>query len=742
MKTLTIALTLALATTASSAATKGEAVASPAATAFDAGAEWTRFLATGSATGTDDAYGVLGDVGYDGTHVRADACRDASASLDQAVAAVPVGLALRHARMLCAEATGQGARADEELAAIGALVKHTVARSGNGAWTQPLRIVRPEDIDTFATAGGYERRYAFYSRLHPTRYFPVSVALYDAERRTERVFEFDFVDVLVQLKSDSPLHGYPFNRYSTGVAYIDAWASGGDVASVDARAMRDAWAENDLGKRRDLLKAAAGRGGLASARRWLALCREATLARCADGLADALLPLAEQGQGAARVTLAMAYLEGIGVRRDEAAARALIESTDRTWADRGASVELAEELNARSAAWPTWLVSRLDDPAIANLPAVRGVRVLGRILSKQPVSDPDRAFLEAPANNHQGMGLALLAALASDAKDPSATSLRDRAAAAGDAPSQVEVALALLKDGKEAAADRLMRDAAAGGDASAGWFVAATEMRAGRLLSARNWLLPGVVEGNVDSQVQLANLYTTDAPDLGGGPKDAREMFEELADASAEARMRLAGMLLRGDGGPKDVARARALLTRDAEAGEVEAQTALASSLADGSFGKAEPAAARRWFERAIAKGDDRARRDYGSWLVHEATPADRARGIALLRAAIDSDSEIARNNLAWALCTSPFDDVRDGRAGLEVARGLGDPAKLDAGTMDTVAACHAAASEFARAVDVQAAALAATPDAPLYAAMRKNLEKRLALYRDGQVYIETASEE
>lgn len=710
---------------------------------FDAAAAWTRYLAEGTFRETNAAYDTLARVGYDGTQVQPDRCRTAATDLDDAVRRVPVGLAVRHAKMLCAEATGDAARADSELAVVAALVRDAHARSGTGAWAPPLRVVRPEDVDAFVAASGYERRYAFYNDLHPARYFPLTVALFDGERRTERLVAFDFVDTLVQLKADRPFHGKPFDRYAMAVDFVDAWAGGGDVAAVDARAVRDAWAEPDLPRRRDLLKAGAGRGGLMAARGWLTLCRAHPFAGCAEGLADALLPLAEAGQGTARVTLAMAYLDGIGVRRDDAAARALIESSDRTWADRGASVDLALDLVSRDSPWPAWLAPRLQDPAVAEAPGARAALVLSHAGKATPLTAAERAFLEAPAQNRRGRGLALLASIAEERKAPEAVALRERAAAAGDATAQRVVAVQMInRDGDAAAAQALLRDAAASGDSAAAWLVALDEQRAGHLKAARDWLFPGAIAGDIDSQLALAGVLETGAEGLDSGPAQARGMYEELASDSAEAREQLAGMLLLGRGGAKDPARARALLEKDAAAGEVGAQTALASAFAHGLFGKADPASARKWFDRAVAKGDAAARTEYGTWLVRDRTSKARAEGLALLRQAAASDSLLARNNLAWAQCTSQYDDVRDGKAGLEVARAMGDLAKLDAGRIDTVAACHAAAGDYPEAARVQAVAIAATPDAPLYAAMRQSLAERLELYRSGKAYTETQPDE
>ena len=250
MKMPTLALLAMLAASGPSAA------GVPTPTSFDAAAAWTRFLAEGKFRETNDAYQVLERVGYDGRNVRPEGCREHAVALEEAVRAVPVGLAVRHARMLCADSTGDAARADAELGVVGALVRDGLARTGDGAWPRPIRVVRPEDVDAFIAAGGYERRFAYYGFVRPARYFPLTVSARDPERGVERLFDFDYVDTLVQLAGDGELHGFPVDRFSTAVAFVDAWAGGGTIAAVDARAVREAWGKDDVREKRDLLKAA------------------------------------------------------------------------------------------------------------------------------------------------------------------------------------------------------------------------------------------------------------------------------------------------------------------------------------------------------------------------------------------------------------------------------------------------------------------------------------------------------
>jgi hypothetical protein len=171
-----------------------------------------------------------------------------------------------------------------------------------------------------------------------------------------------------------------------------------------------------------------------------------------------------------------------------------------------------------------------------------------------------------------------------------------------------------------------------------------------------------------------------------------------------------------------------------------------------GTFGKVDEAEGTRFFERAIAAKDASAADGLAYWLFYtKKTPEARKRALEIWRAgmAYEDVSNLA-NNYAWALCT--FDDpaFRDGKAGLAVSAKIEDPT---VGQIDTIAACHAAAGDFATAkkkqqevVDGFVVLLAEQDKSTGGKAVAKDVQKqrdaqmaefksRLALYAAGKDY-------
>ena len=106
-------------------------------------------------------------------------------------------------------------------------------------------------------------------------------------------------------------------------------------------------------------------------------------------------------------------------------------------------------------------------------------------------------------------------------------------------------------------------------------------------------------KGSTSAMVELGVLLGTGS----GGTKDqaeARRLFERAAEAgNPRGVSNLAA--LSGDA-PSDPGKARALLTKAAEANSAEAQYQLGVMYADGVGGPKDDAAARTWFEKAAAE--------------------------------------------------------------------------------------------------------------------------------------------
>ena len=718
--------------------------------AKDVAGAWNTFLAKAEFEPSYAAYDVLGAVGYGAEGVDAGACADQREALAAAVRAVPVSIAIRRAAMLCAEASGDEAGAERALVALAALSKHALAEYGDGAVRRPIRVVQPWDIYALLHSLGYDFQYEYHTQVFPARYFPVTVAAWDAQREVERHLQFDYIDTTVSIDRASENAGWPVLRDENALAYARGQARGDDVIGIDVLGVSEALEADSDAERVALLRKTAERGGLQALGMWVATCSGPEAAKgCTDGLIDTLLPLAERRQALPMALLSHAYRSGLGVKRDIAAADQLLAAADKRWHRGDAGVYL------------TWLMLQqsLGEQALAYLPQLRKAAEAGnadaRYLvllfrqaeGKASFDAADIAFLEDPANNGTGAGHALLA-MYHHARDDMPTAMRGyaRAADAGNARAQFLTGGALWtgQDGVKhdpVEGERLLRLAAHGGEVGAMRSMAYVEAERGAWADAVRWLRPAISRGDADAALTLADFYAGgDAEQMGGSLEDAVQLYGLLDQHydMADARRRLARLAMDGRGMDKDPRKARALLERDAEQDDVESQLILGLALLTGRLGRIDEKNGVRWMERAIAKGGLDARASYGSWLVGRPDAAARGRGVAMLEAVLQEEKEDtgARNNLAWARCVSPYADIRDPAKGLQLARPMEDNPATSGAEMDTVAACHAATGDFDKAVALQRRAMemAKVDETD----EESTMPGRLRLYQAGKAFIDT----
>jgi tetratricopeptide (TPR) repeat protein len=165
---------------------------------------------------------------------------------------------------------------------------------------------------------------------------------------------------------------------------------------------------------------------------------------------------------------------------------------------------------------------------------------------------------------------------------------------------------------------------------------------------------------------------------------------------------------------------------------------ARASSVAAGRLlahrGDNEAAAAR--FAQALALGDDAEVRTHlanALWAMGRGQEA-----VAQLELALRAqpDWPVATNNLAWMLATSPDPSLRDPERALALVHGTLAVAPADWGALDTLAAAHAAAGRFDRALEVaERAARAARAAGAGDAAVA--IEQRASGYARGRPHVE-----
>ncbi|MDX1968633.1 MAG: tetratricopeptide repeat protein [Planctomycetaceae bacterium] len=97
------------------------------------------------------------------------------------------------------------------------------------------------------------------------------------------------------------------------------------------------------------------------------------------------------------------------------------------------------------------------------------------------------------------------------------------------------------------------------------------------------------------------------------------------------------------------------------------------------------------------------------------------------------SDYPDVKNNLAWLLATCPDSTVRNSKRAVELADQELRRAPEDPSTLDTVAACYAAADDFPRATATQEKAVSLCLDP----AAKQRFQSRLDLYRNRKPFVD-----
>ncbi|MGO4222967.1 tetratricopeptide repeat protein [Lysobacter sp. TAF61] len=746
---LHVTLQLALLALAAPAAAAG-----PATPDFDAAQAWQQFLAHGEFEPATKAFDLMDTVSYDGEHVDAAACTQHRDVVASSVAAAPISIVVRRIAYMCAQATGDDAAAEREMTALAALSRYALGQAGDPGTSKPIRVLGASDATALVMASGMDVLSVTYDSPRPERYFPLVIVGWDAEAKVERHLTFDYIDTMYQISRSEPGYGFPVLRNGLVVNMIDGASN--EPSARDVTAVRKSRETDDIDEKLEVLRPAARDGGLRSAFEWAQVCGTAPTTACGEGFVDALLPRAEQKQALSMVLLAYAHLQGLGVARDEATAWTLLDAADRRWPNYGATAEFTRlwlrmhEDPIPDDAMPPALQKRLDRAAAEGNRFARREALRRKVLSKaKPKLDADElAFLAEPAENGNGAGFALLADYYDREGQPQLErQWQEKSADAGTAMAQATYGSALIfGDGARDAVrgEQYVVLAAHGGVVWAMRHRAELSLREGQWAQAEKWLLPAAYMGDFDALFDIADLYARDEPGLQGNAADAVRILKALADGSQAGRARasLADMALAGRGMKKDPQQALQWLLPVAEKGDLYAQARLGMSYLWGDFGKVDEAKAMRWLKAPLAARQPWASTFYGSWLFHhKGSPQTRAQAIVLWQQGADGGMTNAYNELAWAACTSPYPDTFNPAMGMQAVAKMAEPTTLDLPELDTVAACHAAAGDFKRAVELQALALeradAMAVKLPDYKEMADGFRERLALYRADRHYVQ-----
>lgn len=682
---------------------------------------------------------------YEEGELKSD-CDARLADVEHYLARVPVAVALWDAAGKCARAKGDTARADRYDEAVARLAAHAFASDSSGPWEPPIAVTNINDAYALAGTTGMEVLHIYLDPSRFPRHYAIVLVLWDEEAKVERHLAFDFLDVLGRLRSDERFAGYPVYRAQMREGVIKAQAENKDLLGIDVKAVRAASGEPPAVAVAALRDAAAA-GGVLSLTSWLKACNGKPVS-CGEGAVDALLPLAEENIAIYRVFLALAQARGIGTRRDEPAAFALLDSAEARWPGH-AHAQFAEWwMDMDDKPLPKGIEQRLQRAAAAGSRRANAARLRERVRQdKDWTLDADSLALASSLaeGGLPAASYALYRHYAELGKDELAIRAIRRSAESGDAEAMRSLAYELF-DGDRVAADwragvDWMGRAAHGGDSKAMDWMADRAMAAERWSEAEAWYASEAMNGEADGLLGMATLYSRQRPGVESGPAKARDLFRLLVDKfpSPQARRAYAYFLLTTE--PKDLKKARDLLVADA-ATDAYAQVFLGLQMLRGRFGASEVDAGIAWVQKAVA-----AKPAYGDGLANHLyyrvrTPEARQRALKIERALVVQNSAPAINNLGWWLCVSPDAAVRNPAEGLAAVKRLPAVEKLEGGVLDTVAACHAATGDFVRAEQVQALAVERLDYLPTSPDDDKEIRARLALYRQRQAYVERPEDE
>ena len=738
---------------------------------------WRSFLAEADFDSAMDAIDVADAIDGEGEDFSAS-CREHQLALEHAVRASFVSVFMHQKALQCAQATDNQRAADRHEALLGALLKAAFVDGRGKHKFLPIRILFERDADALAEIAGLKVLGGQYHAGEPgtLRYMPLSLQTIDEASDSERELWFDMIDVLMTLMRDDPDAKYYSTRRATVNEILRSEAAAGNYYALPALAsvsMQEDPTKQTIASVLPKMREAIDAGVAYAAVPFAQLCIVASDADCMSEAIDALLPLLEDHQAQALVVAAAAYSLGLGVQREEAAAEALLAKADARFGVANTRAKFAQLLFAAN-----------------SESMISGARSVAERQSKL-VSNPRNAeairAAKAAAEAGSGVGMVLMAISDLDDKKNMAHWM-NQAAAQGIPAAMHATALLQIERGETVAALASWREAARLDDPNAQQAMAdayenglyglkvdkkqaqlfrLAAANGGNVTAARQlafmatygpegtrdgaeavqWLLGCNMSGEVACALFMANLIGKGWNNLDADPKMAIAIFDELA-ALGIAGAKAAAAVLRIDGheGVDKRESALATLIGAAKSGDVHAQFELFNVLRTGRGGVAkDQKVAVGWLEKcAAANHGDCQYALSGAYRIGGGVRKNHARAISLLEP-LAKHNAAAQNDLAWLLCTSDKPALRDPRKGLSVvdqalmAQGQGGTQR-QWGTLDTRAACLAAAGDYAAAVETQRDAISLSqqdgdrqPDAEVL----ERAKARLKLYRKGKPYIE-----
>lgn len=708
---------------------------------------WTRFLGASDLEKAGAAMLVTNELFDAQGNLDPAACKAQAQAVRDALAEIPVSTGLWLYGGRCAELSGDTVLAAQSEDVIAALLEYAMKERKFARFARPIRVLGENDVYAILDLTGEKVLFQFYEVPVTGRYMRLMVTLYDEEEKRESTLYFDFLDTFVQLARDQSEFAYPEGRRLFAQSLLESMKG-----SAPADVAREVWSAlrmPEAAARASQLTELGKKDG--DYKLWVGLmCTMIEPLGCAAPGVDMLLPYAEARYGDAYVALAVAYAEGRGVDRDESAARDMLRAANEELGSPRA--ELGLQVMLRTLTGETRL-----HPLVADV-----------LRAAAEAGDPLASLIVALAQGDWDKGVPAealpLLERASRAGIANATGLIGRhhfesgstdegirlleqAAADGDsaAASVAGIAFALgdkvERDTERAL--RLLNMAAQDGDKPAMRMLGAEYQRMGGVdnqLRSDRWLSNATLLGDLTAAHQLAKFLSSEPEGARDPRKRALQLFNALIEEhdSVTARVDLAVWYLTAKNEVRAPEKAEPLLRVAADRGNQEARTLYVVYALQGRLPGADLKQSRNWLEDGLTGSDATTAVGYASALMY-ALPEfrDVPRALATLTRWWEKDhNPRALNELAWARCTSPAADIFSAEESARLGPALAalDDTKDYPAWLDTVAACHAAAGDFADAVDVQKGALATIEkvlgvDHPMAHGMRK----RLTSYEAGE---------
>ena len=707
---------------------------------------WQQFLAGSDLTRASNAAGFMNELFSEKGAVDPQACKSKEQGIREALAEIPVSVGMWLYGGRCAELNGDDALAAQSEQVLAALLESSLSHRRLASYAQPIPVLGENDIYAIIELTGETLLAQIYEVPATGRYMRLIVSLKDEDSGRQSSLYFDFLDNYVQLARDIPELQFPAGRQQFAREVLRNMDG-----SAPAELARDSWDALTLGsidERAQAIRDLAKKEG--DYRLWTGmLCISVEVFGCADDGVELILPYAEAGYADAYVSLAMAYAEGRGVERDDAAARDMLAEANRAVGAPNAEIALQallQSIHGKTALHPL-VAETLRDAARGNDPVASLLVALDTgDWSQDTVPEAALPLLQTAANGGAAIALGLIGRHHLDASD---------------AEKGIAMLLQAAQAGDDASAEALGRVYALGevvardSEQSRHWLLVAAQsgrVSAMKMLAfdyqnsggaensglAERWYANAVVRGDLQAALQMAIFLSTEPEGVKDTVKRALSIFEELiADHDSDpARLNLALWQLQSAGPVHAPEKAEQLLRAAGNGESAIARTVYVSESFAGRLPGADMEQAQTWLESEIKGSDPVTVIPLAGALINaKAEYRDIPRALQLLdHWWQEQGNGTALNELAWLRCTSADAEIFSVEQSAILGPALTERADGNLAWLDTVAACHAAVGEFEQAVAVQAEVIAQVESQvgdldPTVQGMRG----RLALYGAGK---------